>query len=172
MTVQFSRRVLWEGDVIAWIAATFHGRSTPVVGADLGCGGGSRAALALSHHRHMTLWLVDRASAPSPLQRSADLEQAARSRARAFGCRARIAIGDVAPPDRIGDGTLDFIFIDPRFGEPLLSQAWLPKIRPSGWIMGGGGFVAGQATAAALHLLAPQIAPGGTWFTTFKEKPA
>jgi hypothetical protein len=102
-------------------------------------------------------------------------ERTCRSRCAPFGRRVRI-IKDWT--DRaaalVEDASLDFVFIDADHSEAGCRrdiEAWLPKLKPSGWIMGHD--VNWEGVRAAVEDLVPgyEIGPDVVWFRPLDPGP-
>lgn len=102
-------------------------------------------------------------------------EKLARARCARFGDRARIIKGrtvDVAHD--IPDGALDFVFIDADHSETGCRAdilAWLPKIKPEGWITGHDINWPGVKAACDDLLPGYEIGPNVVWFRPVNPTP-
>lgn len=95
-------------------------------------------------------------------------ERVCRKRCAPFGSRARIIKGwtDEAAT-QVDDASLDFVFIDADHSEEGCRRdilAWLPKIKPTGWILGHD--INWDGVRAAVDDLLPgyEIGPNVVWF--------
>lgn len=95
-------------------------------------------------------------------------EQVCRNRCAPFGDRVRI-IKDwtVEAAKQVDDASLDFVFIDADHSEEGCRrdiEAWLPKIKPTGWVMGHD--INWPGVRAAVEDLVPgyEIGPNVVWF--------
>lgn len=98
----------------------------------------------------------------------AEHERKARRRCALFGERAKIIKGrTTAAALAVPDASLDFIFIDADHSEVGCRadiEAWLPKIKPTGWITGHD--INWPGVRAAVDDLCPNylIGPNVVWF--------
>lgn len=135
---------------VAQIGANFHWRYEWLAhlvnehqwrrGAELGLRNGTTFNHVLQHCPELTLIGVDCWADGLGHQRVQLAEQRTRDGAARFGQRA-VIIKDWTVPAaaQVPDGSLDFIFIDADHSEAAVRadvQAWRPKVRPGGWIIG------------------------------------
>lgn len=95
-------------------------------------------------------------------------EAVCRDRCRPFGKRARIINGwttDAA--DQVEDASLDFVFIDADHSEEGCRRdidSWLPKVKPTGWIMGHDINWPGVRVAVDDLMPGYEVGPDVVWF--------
>lgn len=133
-----------RGDVIAHLVKRLGWRA----GAELGLWAGATYLSVLERCPDVTLIGVD-LWRPQPQNVGpegyaetdhAGNERAVRRAAAAFGDRARIIKAWThAAAAQVEDASLDFVFIDADHGEAAVRRdiaAWLPKLKPTGWLIG------------------------------------
>lgn len=102
-------------------------------------------------------------------------EKLARSRCARFGNRARIIKGRTVEVARdIPDASLDFVFIDADHSEAGCRAdilAWLPKLKPEGWITGHDINWPGVRAACDDLLPGYEIGPNVVWFRPVNPAP-
>jgi len=95
-------------------------------------------------------------------------ERICRERCAPFGDRARLIKGyTVTAANEVEDASLDFVFIDADHSEQGCRadiSAWLPKIKPTGWIMGHDINWPGVKAAVGDMLPGYEIGPDVVWF--------
>lgn len=102
-------------------------------------------------------------------------EAIARRSVRRYGARGRI-IKDwtAAAAGQVPDASLDFVFVDADHSEAGCRAdilAWLPKLRPTGWMIGHD--ITWPGVRAAVDELLPgyEIGPDVTWFRPLNPAP-
>jgi hypothetical protein len=125
------------------------------VGAEVGVYDGGMSNALFKLIPGLCLYMIDRWAVYTPDQVDGDPEARMprmtrrawkRVKAQAFAVAAKykdkaivIQNDSVAAANRISDGKLDFVFIDGDHSYEGCSrdiEAWLPKVKPGGWLMG------------------------------------
>jgi hypothetical protein len=102
-------------------------------------------------------------------------EQIARRSLRPYGSRATIIKDWTAKAaEQVPDGSLDFVFVDADHSEAGCRrdiEAWLPKIKLSGWMIGHDITWPGVRTAVDDLLPGYEIGPDVTWLRPVNPTP-
>ncbi len=171
--------------------------SRPVRGVEVGVARGKLSACLLGNRPELTLDMVDHWNAHDPQSEAAewarahdepcnqltqlhmeDNRGAAMRVAEKYSPRARIvAMSSVTAAQLYDEGDLDFVFIDAdhRYEQVLDDlRAWLPRVRPGGWIGGHDYKTPGMGTGVHLavselvgegRITEPELGEFYTWFS-------
>lgn len=97
----------------------------------------------------------------------ADHERLCRDRLARFGERSTIIKGWTSEAaEKVDNGSLDFVFIDADHSEASVRDdiaTWLPKLKPTGWIIGHDIDWAGVKSAVEDLMPGYEVGPNVTW---------
>jgi predicted O-methyltransferase YrrM len=145
-------------------------------GAEIGLSNGETSAYLLQHHPRLHMIGVDARRAFPGHAGPDDFTEWDHAALRVQADKALAPYGErfrmieklsVDAAEEVADSSLDFVFIDADHSEAACRAdilAWLPKIKPGGWITGHD--ISWPSVRAAVDDMIPryQIGPDVTWF--------